>query len=496
MNKKMNRICCLLIPVCILICGCVQESADLQTDTETQLSIAPNTDMTAMLSDNVGDINFDGAQYRVLTGIHSTYPVDTYSREESGDLLDDALFTRNMKIEERFNIDITETVLADIFQVNDKVANFVLADDNAYEMLMMIDRYALAAAMKGYLLGYNDLPYLDLDMPYWNQNTKKDFSIDGKLFFTYGDDNLVFFGSTTLLAFNKNMMDSYNLENPYQLVYDGKWTYDKYAEMNHAVTDDKNGDGVMNIEDQWGSVICANQFYANFWLQDGYKLIEKDENDLPYFNVPGNDDLISCMTRLAEDAKAGYWYDLHVQTDYRKKYNASHEYNAVMDIFADGKALFVTTSLVTVMDVRGMETNFGILPFPATDEKDPGYVYGSRTFGGFPYVVPVTADPQIAGAVMEAAACDSHNNVIPVLYDKVLKIKNTRDEDSERMLDMIRSNRITDLGEVYWWDNVERVYEETLRAGNTSIASKTESISRRVEQDLETAIGFFKDLSD
>ncbi len=443
--------------------------------------------------DGLGKKDFGGYEIRVLTGIHSNYPVDTYSREQTGELLDDALYNRNMRLEERFHVVFKEQVEPDIFNVNTLLKNTTLAGEDAYDMAMQIDRYALAAGIDGQLLSYNELPNINLDQPWWNQNAKKDFTINNRLFFTYGDDNLIFFCSTTILAFNKMMAETYNLEDMYQLVFDGKWTYDKFIEMNRAVVADLDGNGSFDINDQWGAIINANQFYPNFWLQDGFKIVEKDGNDLPYFNVPGNEPLISLMIKIAEEsAKKELWYDLGNRSDFKKTYPGDHAYDTAMFIFSDNKSLFVSSSLSNIIDARSMDEDFGLLPYPASDEKGPGYIYGSRTFGGFPYVVPITvSDPEMVSTIMEAAACDSSTSVIPVLYDQVLKVKNTRDVNSEKILDMIRKNRITDLGEVYWWDTIESQYEQYMQNGKTDIASKTDKLATKAQKEIDKGIEFF-----
>jgi hypothetical protein len=480
----------------VSILGCAQTKTTETDDTGVETTTTAESVSETEVSDDLGARDFEGQEIRVLTGIHGTYPVSTFSAEEqSGDLLNDALYMRNRTLEARFNMVFKETVLNDIFMVNDKLKSFVLAGENAYEMAMQIDRYALAAGMNGQLLSYDKLTNINLSKPYWNQNAQKDFSINGKLFFTYGDDNLVFFGSTTVLAFNKVLVGQYNLDNPYQLVYDGKWTTDKYNAMCKTVTSDINGDGKMTVDDQWGAVVCTNMYFPNFWLQDGYKIIEKDSNDLPYFNVPGNDKLISLMIKLFDDSNQGTIYNMGVKSDWSKKYSATSTYNSVMKMFADGKSLFASTSFITIMDTRAMVDDFGILPYPKSEETFAGDIYGSRTFGGFPYVVPITVtDTDFVSAIMEALACESYKTVIPVLYDKVLKIKNTRDEDSEKMLDMIRSKRITDLGEVYFWDDIESVYENMYAGKSNDFASKTASIEKKVNKVLDKAIEFFNTL--
>lgn len=462
-------------------------SGDVQITEQTE---------TTEVSDDLGDIRFDGREFNILTGEFQTYPTSCFSvEEETGDIQNDALYRRNSAIADRFGITFSENVI-DLWDVWAEIRKTVSAGDSSYDMAMMIDRQALKAGIEGLLYSYNDLPNIDLSKPYWDQNARKDFTIDGKLFFSYGDDNLVFFGSMTMLAFNKRMISDYNLDNPYSLVYDGKWTYDRYIAMNKVAANDLNGDNKMDINDQWGTVITEDAFYPGFWLQDGLKIVEKDKDDIPYLNVAGNDALVTCMQKLAKDTiESNIWYNVNVMRDYETLLNGTGNcYNDIMLVFRNGKSLFASTSLITIMDTRSMEDDFGLVPFPASEEKEPGYIYGSRALGGFPYVVPVTADSEFSSAVMEALACESRRSVIPVMYDKVLKGKNTRDEDSANMLDMVRKNRLTEQSEIYWWDEIECKYEYMFRDGKDNVISLTEKITPKAQKTMDEAIEFFRSL--
>ena len=367
--KKYRTVLLIVFSIlCLLLMSC-QDDTPIVIAADSGTTII-ETEIVEEVSDNLPTFDFDKREIRILSGLHGTYPVSTFSVEEqTGDLLDDILYERNIKIEERFNVVFNEIVMKDIFNVNDQIKNTTYAGEDAYDIAMMIDRYALRAGMDGQLLSYDKLPYIDLDKPYWNKNVAEDFSIADKLFFTYGDDNLVYFGSTTMLVFNKNMLNDYSLDDPYQLVKEGKWTYNKYFEMGRAVVDDLNGDGVFDVEDQYGAVICTNMHYANFWLQDGLKLVDKDSDDLPYFNVPGNDKLFSIFNEIFEKSNAdNFSYDLYKRSDWKQSYTTSSEYNSAMMMFTAGKSLFASASLITIMETRAMEEDFGIIPYPKSNE--------------------------------------------------------------------------------------------------------------------------------
>lgn len=486
----------LLLLTFIVSCGSGGGSSS-ETTIDTAGGESESEAVETEVSDDLGEMDFEGVDFRIVTGQHQGYPTATFSYEEqTGDVLEDALYARNVKLEERFNVNFTENNLSDIFTVNSVVKEFTYAGDDAYEMAMMIDRFALKAGIDGQLHSYNELSNINLEKPYWNQRVSDDFTIGGKLFFTYGDDNLVFFQSTTMLAFNKKLHENYGLDNIYDLVRSGTWTTEKYFAMCEAVSSDLDGNGKYNIEDQYGQVIVTNMYYANFWLQDDLRLVEKDSEDMPYFNVTGNEKLISLMEDIRTRAYTGnISYNLDLEKDWSSQFGSEGTYNSAMQVFMAGKSLFVSASLTSIPVARSMETDFGIIPYPKTEETFAGDAYGSRTFGGFPYVVPITvSDTDMVSAIMEALACESSKTVIPVLYDQVLKAKSSRDTDSEEMLDLMRSKRLTDLGETYWWDDVESIYEAAFRSQNKSFSSLTAANEEKINIVIGEYIDFFNSM--
>ena len=57
------------------------------------------------------------------------------------------------------------------------------------------------------------------------------------------------------ILFNKELHAQYNLENLYQMVYDGRWTLDQFAQLCKTVTEDMNQDSVMDQNDRYGLLV-------------------------------------------------------------------------------------------------------------------------------------------------------------------------------------------------------------------------------------------------
>ena len=58
--------------------------------------------------------------------------------------------------------------------------------------------------------------------------------------------------------FNKELANRYNIGDIYQTVRDGKWTLDRFAEYCKGITQDLNGDTVLNGDDMFG--LTCNAF--------------------------------------------------------------------------------------------------------------------------------------------------------------------------------------------------------------------------------------------
>ncbi|NLB15992.1 MAG: hypothetical protein GX827_04195 [Clostridiales bacterium] len=105
-----------------------------------------------------------------------------------------------------------------------------------------------------------------------------------------------------------------------------------------------------------------------------------------------------------------------------------------------------------MQNLRDMDEDFGIIPWPKYDETIDNY-YANVDAGCNLFIVPVTnPDPEKASVILEALAYESYLTVIPTYYDVVLTTKFTRDAESVEMLDIIRAGRVFDIG-YYFFDN-------------------------------------------
>lgn len=124
----------------------------------------------------------------------------------------------------------------------------------------------------------------------------------------------------------------------------------------------------------------------------------------------------------------------------------------MLGCFRNGRALFYDPNINAIKDLRDMDDDFGIIPWPKYDESIDAY-YSNVDAGCNLFIVPVTcSDAERASVILEACAYEGWKSVLPIYYDVVLTTKFTRDQDSEKMIDIIRAGRVFDIG-YYFYNN-------------------------------------------
>lgn len=92
------------------------------------------------------------------------------------------------------------------------------------------------------------------------------------------------------------MVDKYKLAEGYEnglysMVEEGDWTIEAMHNMCKTVSDDANGDGVMELDDVYGHIGEMSNYYM-LMIGCGSQVIKKDANDMPVYCWTDNLDSI------------------------------------------------------------------------------------------------------------------------------------------------------------------------------------------------------------
>lgn len=432
--------------------------------------------------------NYGGSEFRILSfvdrygGYYFYDGSDIDAREETGDNVNDAVYMRNRTIEERYNIKIERIESEDPVGLAQKT---IAADTDEYDaMFPPLRRGMRELPQNGYLVDLKSIPYLDLSKPWYDQSANEQLSVGGKLYGVIGDFTVMDKNDTNMQLFNKKIVNDLNLESPYDLVNQGKWTADKMIELNKVATIDLDGDGKMGPSDQYGNGGADWDLYGTM-VSMGFQIIKKDKDDLPEYvglDETGVNVFLKLMSLFGDKThyiRAG---------DYAGKYPGDSVWWDFMNVnFMENRILFYVGDMGGVKEFRGMDADFGIIPFPKYDENQAGY--HSPVSEASMLTVPVTApDLEKVSVIMDALYAESKNTLIPAYYEVQLKTKLSRDEESAAMLDYIFSARRYDFVLIYNWGGADGEIRNLMLTNNLNIVSKLEKIAPKIKADMEKAV--------
>jgi hypothetical protein len=447
----------------------------------------PSADETAKILPDLPETDFGGYEFNIYTkgsSFTEWASMDIYATEETGDPINDAVYLRNRYVEDKYNFIITAIPSSDDMASN--VKKSVSAGDLAYDAIVpnMLTQASLATS--GVLIDLKTVPYLDLDQIWWDQKANVDLTINNKLFFTVGDLFIMDNDATWLVIFNKQLIQDLTLENPYDLVRNDQWTFDKLLEMCKGVSKDVNGDGIFGREDFYGNVSQGENMTA-YYLASGEKYVQKDSDDLPFLAMDSERSLavIEKIYELMYDNTTSYnYWDLSDPTPYY----------ITQKMFENDQAVFKITALQLVIRMRAMETNFGIIPMPKYDLNQAEYANYVHPTASALSITVTNADLERTGIILEALAAESYYTVRPAYYETSINSKFLRDEESIEMLDIILQTRVFDLAACYGFGGLSGILENMYRPKKREFVSTYEKQKNAYQSAVDKVIDFFLEL--
>ena len=427
------------------------------------------------IPDNLPEMDFGGYDFRVYMR-HDGRNTDFFAESENGDLINDAVYKRNKIVEDRFNINIVPVIYTNEFDTSAEKA--ILAGSDAYDIMAMHGVHSFSYAKKGLVIDWlEDMPYVNFAMPWWRDDITKGFAAFGNLYCVTGDMSHLSFSSVMCMLFNKTLFQNLNLDYPYEEVKNGTWTIDRLFSINKNSGADLNGDGAMTPEaDRYGMLIFNEWSYPIAVLYcGGDRVVSLDSENVPVLSLY-NDRTVDIYDKF---------FDMfnHPGAAYMGPMNAAE----LVDIFKEGRSLFGGLGMGSIIAYRDMEDEIGILPLPKYDVATPKY-YAPSEAGTNLFTVPVTApNTERTSIIVEALCAEGHKKVIPVYYEKALKTKYSRDDESESMLDYIKDGIVYDYG--YYNNSLTEdlafVGQRLVTTKNTNFTSFYEKFERKIQKNIE-----------
>lgn len=486
MKKTVSALLAAILFAAVLVsCGGKQHGAG-KTSTDEPENTEPEN--IYRQDDGLPAKDYDGADFVFLTATDITGgEMTAMDSEEVSDPLESSIHLRTLYVEERFGINISDyrRHYSDTYNA---IYTSVNAQDNAFNACYGFITWMFPLALDGCFTGFGDIPYIDLSKDWWDQSAKSAFSVGNRLFYMTGDANMFYNDYTWVLYFNKSILKDIQEDEPYDLVDSGDWTVDEMFRL--GVKAVKNLDSDPSIDPVYDRVgMVTHQYTANALVYGCNELFfKKNADDLPEISFDSERFENVCEKITAMFHNDNFMYD----TTGNNGDGANIE-----KVFSSDRALFCGEVLQCARRYRGMESDFGILPYPKYDAEQDGYVTYSLEMV-YPVAVPSYfsgSELEDAGIILEAMQSASHGSLVKAYFDAALTSKRfLRDNRSEDMLKIIFDTRCYPLATMKDFGGCVSQIVYNIRTNNPAFSSFIASNRSKTLTEIEKLTEQLSDL--
>ena len=484
MRKSISLLLAVLMAfLCVACSGTPAETTASDTSAVTVAPEAEGPDLPDPAALSIG------GEFHVLVSGNTTRN-DYHSEGETGTAVQIAIFRRNEMIKEKYGVEVVDTDITGFGTVTGSGKGFTtiyteyMSGESTYDAASVGSYDVATLAYSGYIHDLNDIPYIDLEKPWWDQRANEDLAINGRMYYSTGEISVVDNYVTHAILFNKDMIGEYGLDNPYDLVNDDEWTLETFSRLGKSVGEDLNQDGIYDASDRYG-ILTWNDPTTAILACSGERIASVNDEgliELTFFNER--------VVNLYDQYQALVFDQAHVYNyqydNVTGKQTPSAVWNTNRDnIFNEGRAVFYMNTVGTVERHRDSETDFGILPYPKLDKAQENFGHAVSAYHAqFVCVPELASDFERTGIILEELAYQGLKLVTPAFYDQTLVGRYIRDEESGDMLDIIFATHVYDLGAYYKIGGYNGQLSKQF-VNRTPIASLYETYRSTAEQTIK-----------
>ncbi|MBQ8566036.1 MAG: hypothetical protein IJ445_00445 [Clostridia bacterium] len=289
----------------------------------------------------------------------------------------------------------------------------------------------------GYVYDLANREFIDFRNSYYNENSVNTYTALGHTFFVTGGFSIISKYSANVLFVNKNLMSEVSekgIEDLYNLVKEGKWTFDKLVSYCEAIHSD-NGDP----EDTFRYVhgLHSNDI-DKFFCSFGITRAGVNKATCEWELTINNENIDSAIDAVI-NTKTADWYMFGAYACWGP---------TATDGFNKDKILFLNETLDFS---EYIEEDKGIVPLPMlNEEQGKYYVHCSNQMSVAMCIPKITQDRAMSDYFMDVLFWTGEEYVMKE-YIKGLKTGFTSDKDIEMLTDYIIPNISYDPGESVGW---------------------------------------------
>ena len=463
-----------------------QEVTPIETDeAEVEIDELSDLEQRQLIPDNVPEYNFNGTDFVVCT-VENTYDNGFRYEDEicadnlNGDACNDAVFNRNVKVEDRLNIKIKVDTNMNAQSLPKTMASSGSQD---YQLVALYNYQSYIPITAQAILNWRAVENVDFDQPWHNKLANDDATVNGILYTACSDLSITSMTFAHAIFANLDMAANYGFSpsDLYGTVQEGKWTFDYMTNIVKDMYLDLNGNSQSDInDDQFGfgyrPVNPADVWFTAF----GGKMTGRDAD--------GNLTITFMEEKTVDEIAA--LLDFHYNNPGFAMLSTQYDEE---QWFLNQKLVFAPMRFNAAFGtLRDMDAQYTMLPFPKWDEtQDAYYTNADDKFSVFCIPKSLYDQTEMIGAVYEVLSAESYKSVYPVYTDIALKGKYSTDAETAAIVDIILAGRMFDFGFQFGmtvFQDIPYMFRTCIQDNDPNIASKYESIQNKLEKQIEKTI--------
>ena len=409
--------------------------------------------------------------------------------EETGDLIDDAIYHRNIAVQERLGVTF-EFVEApgDSGDYKDWItkAENDWSSDNDFDIYAGYSRTIPLLTFKNMTANLLELDAFNVEKPWWPAALTDECTVNDKLFFATGDIATSMLWYMVAFMYNKDLYKDYIGEGktPMDMVDNNEWTLDNFLALVQDIYVDVDNNGQKDVTDFYGASIYSTDI-DSFMIGAGITSLEKDENG---------------GLRISEK-----WNSQRCADICEKVGNAMQLTGIICN---EDRSTFKTQQSIFHMDrvfnIPGTDTGgegidflVGVVPVPKFDLTQETY----KTNLGNPFTIyainAMSKELEATATTLEAMASENYRSVTPAVFEVAMKVRYTDDPQVAGMFDILKENVSFDLGKLYYYSMeklTSTIFSNTCLSGNPSgFLSALKTSQRVISNKLKALMEVYTD---
>lgn len=260
--KKLNRL--FALSLAMLMCVCLVFATSCGDKDNTSSTEDPISSESEYVKSDYEVFDMQGETINIL-GFYSIIATGETATTEAGVLS----IERRKEIETTYNCTFNMEVVSQQDTVAQEVSAAHMSGDVRADVFCCFTSGMRSMSYKGLLYPMSDV--IDVSRPQWNDYVTEIATRDGKAYFLSPDPTNI----ESLVKFRPKYLDTYGIENPYDLIKEGKWTTDKYLEIAQKITQLGASSGVYgaNKVTNEPSLSHVLALFGTYWVgrdEDGF----------------------------------------------------------------------------------------------------------------------------------------------------------------------------------------------------------------------------------